>query len=318
MTSFVQVFSSGATAVTAGGGTGGHSIVLKEDGSVWITGKNQHGQLGDGSTSDRQRFLKVISGNAKAVAAGSKHSLVVKEDGSVWATGCNMYGQLGDGSTVDKFWFVQVFIAPYGVKAVAAGVEHSLVLGQNGTAWAAGANFYGQLGDASITSTNRFVQVLSAEAHAIAAGGHHSMVVKQDGSVWVTGANQYGQLGDGSTNAIKSMHEATKNSMQSFNAKAVAAGLFHSLVLEREGSVWTAGSNNYGQLGDGSRTSKREFVRVIGRVQAVAAGGWHSMILKHDGSFWSTGKNSEGQLGDGSTNERHKFVRVAEITTKGA
>ena len=103
---FVEVFSGGANAVTTAGDA--HSMVLKQDGSVWATGRNRLGQLGDGSHVGKNRFIEVISGGAKAVAAGSKHSLVVKDDGSVWATGCNMHGQLGDGSDSERNIFVRV------------------------------------------------------------------------------------------------------------------------------------------------------------------------------------------------------------------
>ena len=74
---------------------GQHSVLLKRDGSVWTTGENHRGQLGDGSAIDKKKFSKVISGGALAVAAGNLHSLVIKSDGSVWGAGCNIFGQLG-------------------------------------------------------------------------------------------------------------------------------------------------------------------------------------------------------------------------------
>ena len=317
VTDFVEIFSDGANAATAIGG-GAHTMVLKQDGSVWATGRNQHGQLGDESNTDRQRFVKVISGGVKAVVAGSKHSLVVKEDDSVWATGCNMYGQLGDGSEVDKNTFVQTLLLLRGVKGVAAGTEHSLVLGLDGSVWATGANFFGQLGDPSIMSTASLVRVLFTGGEAIAVGGYHSWVLKQDGTIWAVGANQYGQLGDGTTTNRRSIREITDSEMRSFNAKVVAAGTFHSIVLGKDGGVWVTGLNDYGQLGDGSWVPKRSFVRVVSEGQVVAAGGWHSMVLKRDGSFWASGKNTEGQLGDGSMTDRTNFVRLSEMSDHGA
>ena len=113
---FLKVLSGDVRAVAVGDG---HSMVLKQDGSVWTTGWNIHGQLGDGSKTDRDHFVQVILGYAKAVAAGGKHSLVVMQDGSVWATGFNLHGQLGDGSKTGKSQFLQVI--SNGVEAVAAG-----------------------------------------------------------------------------------------------------------------------------------------------------------------------------------------------------
>ena len=102
---FVEVVSGGAAAVAAGDE---HSMVLMQDGSVWLSGTNTFGQIGDGSNTVTRRFVVVIPHNAKAVGAGAKHSLVVMRDGSVWATGYNGRGQLGDGSAISKNRFFLV------------------------------------------------------------------------------------------------------------------------------------------------------------------------------------------------------------------
>ena len=85
-----------------------YSMVLKQDGSVWTTGKNSDGQLGDGSTTDKSSFAQVLFGAAQVVAAGRDFSMVLKQDGSVWATGKNNHGQLGDGTVDSKSRFVQI------------------------------------------------------------------------------------------------------------------------------------------------------------------------------------------------------------------
>ena len=84
-------------------------MITKTDGSVWATGKNKFGQLGDGSTKDRHSFAQVIPSGVKAVATGDSHSMVLKQDGSVWATGKNDNGQLGDGSTTESNSFTQIY-----------------------------------------------------------------------------------------------------------------------------------------------------------------------------------------------------------------
>ena len=104
---FVKVMLRGAEAITAGQD---HSIVLKQGGSVWATGNNNFGQLGDASRILKSTFVRVISGGVQVVSAGNWHSMVLKRDGSVWATGTNGYGQLGDGSTVGKPRFVRVVL----------------------------------------------------------------------------------------------------------------------------------------------------------------------------------------------------------------
>ena len=190
----VHVALSVTVAVAAGDI---HSILLKDNGSVWGAGGNYNGQLGDGSKNGRTIFVKVIPSGVSGLAAGGYHSVVVKQDGSVWATGSNEYGQLGDGSTETSCNYVEVVASE--AKSVAAGSRHSMVLKQDGSVWATGYNVYGQLGDGSTMNSQSFVKVIENGVRSIAAGAFHSMAIKEDGSIWATGSNQHGQFGDGTT-----------------------------------------------------------------------------------------------------------------------
>ena len=157
----LQVIPSGAKTIAAGSY---HSMVLKQDGSVWATGQNNCGQLGDGTTTQRSSFVQVVRrysvfinvGGAEGIAAGYDHSMVLK-DGSVWATGRNNFGQLGlEKRKALSHSFVRVI--PSGVQAVATGDWDTMVLKQDGSLWATGSNSYGQLGDGSTTGKNTFVR----------------------------------------------------------------------------------------------------------------------------------------------------------------
>ena len=163
------------------------------------------------------------------------------------------------------------------------GAAHSLMLKQDGSLWAAGFDLFGQLGIGSQKDTrSTFVQVISGGVEAVAAGGGHSILVKQDGSAWATGRNKYGQLGDGSYTDRSSYVQVA---LASSGVKTVAASSSHSLMLQQDGSVWSTGYNLYGQLGDGSTTSRTIFVQVMSSgAQSMAAGSMHSMVLKQDGS----------------------------------
>ena len=245
----------GAEAVAAGSY---HAMVMSHDGSVWTTGWNMYGQLGDGSTEDSTGFREVISGGVEAVAAGDGHSIVVKQDGSVWAVGRNSNGQLGDGSTVDRSTFVRTTMSGVSALGVTAGGDHSMVLKQDGSVWATGWNQYGQLGDGSREQRVDYTQVVSSGATLVAAGSQHSLMLKLDGSVWSTGNNEYGQLGTGSTgNSLVFMQVILDG------ATSIAAGDFQSMVLKQDGSVWATGSNRQGiQFGDGSTEIKTTFVKL--------------------------------------------------------
>ena len=316
---FVRVLPKGAIAVDAGKY---HNIALMQDGSVWSTAQNSAGKIwftaqsathhfGDrGSTSKGTFFFVQMIYGAKAVAMGDFHSMVLTKYGHVWSTGLNERAQLGDqlddDSTLDKATFVRVISSGSRVVAMAAGDAHSVVVKKDGSVWATGRNYYGQLGDGSTDDKTDFVKAMSSGAAHVAAGSYHSLVVKRGGSVWATGRNEYGQLGDGTTTDSVDYTQVVPS-----GAKAVAAGSRHSMVLKQHGSVWATGYNIYGQLGDGSTINRRDFVQVIyNDADAIAAGGFHSMVLKKNGDIWAAGSNQYGQFGDGIAASEKTFVRI--------
>jgi len=91
---------------------------------------------------------------------------------------------------------------------------------------------------------------------------------------------------------------------------AIAAGQQHAVALKADGTVWDWGANSYGQLGDGTTTSRSFAVRAIGVANAivVAAGQFHTLAVKMDGTVWAWGRNNYGQLGDGTTTDRYTPV----------
>ena len=308
---FVRVIPNNAVTAAAGKY---YNIVLTKDETLWVTGRSDEGRLGEGRGICEGTFSRVgrIPG-AVDVVAGGFHSLVLTEGGRVRATGSNAYGQLGDGTRSDNTGFAQSFSGPRNmVVAMAAGDHHSMVIKQDGSAWGAGRNYNGQLGDGFRGDRNQFVRVVHDGAVGVAAGGFHSLILKTDDSVWTTGWNAFGQLGDGTTTDRENYVPVIMS-----GAKAIAAGSRHSVVVKRDGSVWATGYNAYGQLGDGSRISRLAFVQVMSDgAQAVAAGGFHSMVLKEDDSIWVTGSNENGQFGDGtkiSTNVYSKLVPFDKV-----
>lgn len=284
-----------------------HSLALRKDGTVWAWGSNGFGQVGDGTTTQRDTPVQVGGlPRITCVTAGAVHSLAVDTDGGVWAWGWNAVGQLGDGTTTDRHSPVRVAQLS-GAYQVSAGAFHSFAVDSTRNGWAWGWNAYGQLGDG--TTTERHVPVSLAgtvgPVRQLAAGGFHSLALRFDGQLMGWGWNAVGQVGDGTTvtrttpTAVPSLREGVVQ----VAVVQVAAGGAHSLAVAVDGTVWSWGDDAWGQLGTsstGGRSSPAPVPGLTG-MRGVAAGWVHSLALSGEGAVAAWGWNGLGQLGDGTT-----------------
>jgi len=177
-----------------------HTAGIKGDGSLWMWGYNNAGQLGDNTRTNRSSPVQTVSTTKSwvMVAGGGYHTGAVKNDGSLWMWGQNSEGQLGDNTTSARSSPVQTVSAGTSWKIVACGANHSGGIKLDGTLWMWGLNDHGQLGDNSVTQRNSPVQTVSAGNNwkYLACGYRHTAAVKTDGSIWCWGLNDFGQLGD--------------------------------------------------------------------------------------------------------------------------
>ena len=324
-----------------GGGRyeGSHSIALASDGTVYTWGLNQYGQLGNNTTTNSRSPIAVqAAGTPLAgktivqVAAGADHSLALDSDGALYAWGSNAYGQLGNGTTTNSSVPVAVKIAgtPLAGKTIvqiAAGANHNMVLTSNGTVYAWGWNYHGQLGNNTKTNSNTIVAVQTIgtplagkKIVKIAAGQGHSLALTDDGRVYTWGRNDTGQLGNNATTdaMLPVAVTVTGTPMNNKTIIEIASGARHSLAIDSSGKVYAWGHNGSGQLGNNSTVNALTPVAVQApadkNIIQVSGSGWlgaSSSALTSNGTVYSWGRDFDGQLGDGTNNDSY----VPVITT---
>ncbi|MBI3417144.1 MAG: DUF5011 domain-containing protein [Verrucomicrobia bacterium] len=245
----------------------------------------------------------------------------------VWGEGS--FGQLGDGNFYSSPNFgvataVQVS-GLNGAVAIAGGDSHSVALKADGTVWAWGEGFFGQLGNGSFSNSATPVQVGALSGVAAVASGSgclHSLALKVDGTAWAWGNGRYGQLGDGNFYTGGNSGVAVPVQVSGLvNVRALAGGFQHSVALKADGTVWAWGDGILGQLGDGNfytggNSGVAVPVQVSGLTGAVAISGgfWHSVALKTDGTVWAWGDGQSGQLGDCNFRSHATPVQVSAIS----
>ena len=283
----IPVQVSGLTGVVAIAATGDcngeHSMALKSDGTVWVWGLNNLGQLCQVNNKDNSNIPLQVSALTDVVdiAAGSNYCMALKSDGTIWEWGLNyIEATLGDGTF--NVYQPGTIIHPKGVidvVAIAAGWRHSLALTSDGSVWAWGMDPSGQLGDASTNNVNTPFRVIGLDnIVAMSAGINYSLALKSDGTVWACGNNDKGQLGNGTFNSTLGFVHQVSNLT---NIVAIAGGSTHCLALKADGTVWAWGNNDNGQLGNGTNDNSNIPVQVSGltNVSAITAGGQQSFAL---------------------------------------
>ncbi|MGB1689082.1 MAG: putative Ig domain-containing protein, partial [Candidatus Poseidoniaceae archaeon] len=190
-----------ALAVAAGHS---HTCAILDDGSLKCWGDNSHGQLGDGSTTDRTSPVQVDLGagnTAVAISAGHSHTCAILQDGTLKCWGQDNKGQVGDGGTnSDQSSPVTINLGSgRTADSVSTGVHHTCAVLDDGSIKCWGLNNEGQLGDGSTTNSGTPVSVnldAGKTAYAVAAGLHHTCAIVDD-HVECWGNNDHYQLKGG-------------------------------------------------------------------------------------------------------------------------
>lgn len=277
-----------------------HTVAVRTDGSLWVWGSNNHGQLGNSTDAPVNIPTKMGTANDwKTVAAGWAHTVALKTDGSLWAWGYGGLGQIGNGSFTLNFNPPQQIGTAKDWQTIVAGDGHTVALKADGTLWACGNNFSGQLGNGTTFGKNIPTQVGSdSDWQTVMAGKLHTVALKKDGTLWAWGKNTLGALGDGTTTNSR----VPKQIGTATNWKTISAGSDHTIAIKTDGTLWIWGDNTYGALGDGTTTTKNVPTQIGTSTdwKTVDGGVNYTIAVKTNGSLWAWGYNADGEFGNGT------------------
>ena len=268
---------------------------LKTDGSLWMCGYNEDGELGDGTTASRNTPVKVMD-NVQQVSLGSFTTAIVKTDGSLWITG----GDNGALFNLEDTPLKPVKVMD-DVKSVCAGYYCLFYIKKDNTLWACGDNSYikaghssgsyqegtldyGRLGIDRKESPGMPEQVMT-NVKTVASERDHTAILKMDGTLWMTGSNDYGEIGDGT---LTNRH-APVRIMD--GVQKVDAGDYITMIQKADGSVWVCGE---------VRSEKASPVPLkingLEKTKMIDVGSRVFMAVDENGSLWTSAAEGFDQI----------------------
>lgn len=264
----------------------GHVILIKSDYSVWTFGINSHGQLGNSSFTSLEYPVKMNLSNIKSVAAGADFSLALGFDGTLYGWGNNDRWQLG-------------VTDPATIKPIPTPIPES-ESSENSESIADDAETDEQTifleGQDTIPEDN-----YSEDAEGSSINGLPSSPT--DSAESETGESSSGETDPQEEESEeKPIATITKPTVIATGIDAVYAGLTHTVIIKNDKTLWTAGDNSLGQLGQGNNVKCGAFNQVMVEVTSASVGTNSTFVGTSDSLLYYWGDGEKGQLGNGSGN----------------
>ena len=311
--------TEGAITVPVVGQGYGNTIILKENGTVWATGKNEYGSLGNGTTTDSKKPVQVkidentYLENVIKIDTANRTTIALTKTGEVYAWGRNYYGELGVGDKNVRSYATRVKgIDGNGylenIIDVANGEGNSYAIDKNGNVYGWGHGGYNQIDDTTTAKMYPTKMSDCTDAISISAGDCFMAVMQSNSNTLERGYNRYGQRGNGTT-----ADTPTGTCIVGNDINKICAGNDSTLIIKEDGTVWTSGRNQYGELGVGDTSDRTKFTKLTledGTEIKAKYGELNAnitTILGKDGKVYATGYNGYGQLSNGTTTNSKKL-----------
>jgi len=306
----------------ADGGTPAQRGAVKSDGTLWMWGNNSFGQLGKNDRTNRSSPTQIPGTTwTQNVSIGNKYVLATKTDGTLWSWGRAEKGTVGLNTPSDTHPSSPTQIpgttwTKDDKDKLGCIYQKSFAIKTDGTLWAWGQNDEGELGVNNRTNYSSPVQIPGTTWAKVARDGFSAQgaAIKTDGTLWMWGNNDNGGLGQntegnpGRRSSPTQIPGTTWKEVIGDNNGAWKA-------IKTDGTLWTWGNNQSGQLGQNNKTLYSSPTQVPGTTWSdVSSGTSTTILLKTDGTFWSMGYNNIGGLGQNNVVSYSSPVQIPGTT----
>jgi len=323
MPGFTKVFNTNP-------GNSKYLLFSKNSGDLWGVGESYEGALGlnDGTASHRSSPVQIgTSTDWSNVVGGDNMTIATKTNGTLWIWGDNNYGSLGNNQSSPgnrRSSPIQIGTDTTWTTNISNGQNAGWAIKTNGTLWAWGNNQqYGALGlnqngpGTNISSPAQVGTDTTWSSLGAAAGSGGIMAAfKTDGTMWVWGRQYGGTLGLNQGTADNNNSRSSPTQLPGTWA-SVSVGANSMMGTKTNGTLWSWGMNQFGQLGQNT-VSPGGFSSPVqigtstdwSKVSGNQRGGYTAAALKTDGTFWAWGNNHKGELGQDNITQRSSPTQI--------
>lgn len=289
----------GVVVVVAASTGGGHACALNADGRAFCWGRNEQGQLGDGTLSNRTTPTPVSGGHTFiAIDADVFHTCAITELGQAFCWGLNQFGEVGDGTQIRRSTPVAV-LGGHTFASISTGGQNTCAITPANKAYCWGQGFFGANGTGTQVTASTPQPVTGNHLFAsVSAGSQYACGVTTAGQGFCWGNGGSGKLGNGLPgNRLAPVAIAFTPTFAS-----ISTGAAHTCAVTTDGNGYCWGAGNFGRLGNGSTNTHSTPQPVSGNLvfASISAGGAHTCGVSVAGQGYCWGGPVDGSLGTGS------------------
>ena len=266
-----------------------HTVIVTQDNELWAHGNNRHGQLGDGTTTDRASPVKIMDGVAYAVT-GRNYTIILTTRGEVLVSGQNQYFGLWGSTTnpdaepsSDETRILTPVKIMDDVKAISSGGNHVMVVKNNGELWGWGDNQQGAIGNGTTTDVYE-PELIRRNVRSVSTSRSKTAIVDNSGQVW-----EWGLIGRDQTD-IRSEAIHTRPRRIDGTFESVYAGHGYTMALRHDGGLYMWGMADFAGASDYFFNPER----VANRIAFVSTGPQHAAAIDRNGNLLFWARNAHG------------------------